>query len=118
MPASTRNTCNNSYQQIVDMVGKKVYAAENEQDKYYYEYEVEDNETKTKTKVNKFKECISPDEQGNGHYHINPDNVKWGILGSHMAFNECFIHLIKTIFTDIDLMRIEYPIAHGFVPIN
>lgn len=123
MPASTRNTCNSSYQQIIDIVGKKVYEAKNKQDKYYYEYEYENEEDKkTKFIDNKFKECISKNiisnEQGNYHYQINPDNVKWGMLGAHQAFNECFMRLIKTIFTDIDLMQIEYPIAHGFVPIN
>ena len=113
MPASVRNVSNNSYQQMVNLLGKKIYTA-NEGDKFYYK----DDETGE----NKFKECLIQedklDEQGNYHYHINPDNVKWGMLGSHEAFNECFMKLIKVIFSDIDLIKTDYLIAHGFVPIN
>lgn len=49
-------------------------------------------------------------------YTLNNDILVIGEL--LQGFNEDFIHLLRTIYTDADLLKMEYPITYGNVPLN
>lgn len=64
---------------------------------------------------NNFNAFVAYDDKSDTYYLIN-DITVIGQLFS--GFNDAFISFIKTIYTDPDLMRLEYPIVYGPIPLN
>ncbi len=65
--------------------------------------------------INRFTTFFSYNKESDSYTLI----TDLGTIGDGITrFNSSFTNLLKTIYTDFDLMRIEYPIVYGSVPIN
>ncbi|MCQ3907401.1 MAG: hypothetical protein MJ219_01210 [Mycoplasmoidaceae bacterium] len=49
-------------------------------------------------------------------YSLNNDIRVIGQL--FMGFNPAFVHFVRTIYNDLHLMQMEYPISYGAIPLN
>ncbi|MCQ3914253.1 MAG: hypothetical protein MJ201_00175 [Mycoplasmoidaceae bacterium] len=89
MPANSRNIAADAYNQIANLAGHK-YAS---QFPSFFKY---DDETDTYSFI------------------TDMETVGYAL----MAFNPDFIHLITTLYSDPEIIKLEYPITYGSIPLN
>lgn len=110
MPANSRNIAADSYNKIIQSSGEKVYSAEQGSEWFF-----DDPEQPGR---NVYKDYYLVDDKDPDH-PLYTLNTAMSVVGfAFSSFNPGYLSLLLKIYSTYDLIKEEYPISYGMVPIN